>query len=75
MKKQEELTCKELNALWKIAQKTIYGFEGRKPFERRWNDEEDFPDIAIWSLEAAMTEAYRLGQKNATKALKDATKA
>ena len=75
MKNEKDLSRREINALWKITQKNIYGFEGRKAFERRWNDEEDFPEVSIWGLEGAMKEAYRLGLKNGEKRAKENTKA
>ena len=67
MKKQEEISRRESSAILKIAMKNIYTMKERGSFERRWNDEEDFLDIAVWGLEAALTEAYLLGRKNGAK--------
>ena len=34
--------------------------EERGGIERRWNDEQDFPEIAIWSIEEMLIAAYNL---------------
>ena len=65
MKNKNPLTQKEQEALLKIAMENIYDMKQRGTFEARYKDDEDFLDIAVWSLEVAMTEAYLLGRKNA----------
>lgn len=62
MKKHQELTKKEQDALLAIAKRCIVSMEIRGDFERRWNDSEDFFEISVSALEVAMTEAYRLGK-------------
>lgn len=39
--------------------------EERGGIERRWSDEQDFPEIAIWSIEEMLIAAYNLGRKDA----------
>lgn len=67
MKKQEKISRRERNALLKIAMKNIYTMELRGDFEYRMNDEEDFLDVSVGSLETALTEAYLLGKRNGEK--------
>lgn len=35
--------------------------------ERRWSDDLDFHDCAVWCIEQALEEAYELGLKEGTK--------
>ena len=46
-----------------VAKKHIYGVKGRGDLEARYHDAEDFLDIAVWCLKAALEEAYELGLK------------
>lgn len=46
-----------------IAKKHIYGVKDRGDLEPRYHDAEDFLDIAVWCLKAALEEAYELGLK------------
>lgn len=55
----------DLKKLVKIAQKNILTMKDRKGFERRYNDSEDFLDIAIWELENALVASYELGKRDA----------
>lgn len=57
------MTKKELNALAKIAKKTIVPMENRTDLERHFNGDEDFLEIAIWELKDVLIEAYKLGKK------------
>ena len=57
------MTKKELNALTKIAKKTIVPMKSRTDLERHFNGDEDFLEIAIRELEDALIEAYKLGKK------------
>ena len=57
-----------MKALLRIAMRNFYRMKERGTFEARYRDDDDFFEIAVWSLEEAMTEAYLLGKKNATKA-------
>lgn len=52
----------ELNALLKIAQNSIVNMENRTDLERHYSDDEDFIDVAVWELKAALTAAYELGK-------------
>lgn len=54
----------ELKKLLKIAQKEITTMENRKDLKQHYSDEEDFLDIAVWELEAALKAAYELGKKS-----------
>lgn len=58
-----KMTKKELNALTKIAKKTIVPMENRTDLERHFNGDEDFLEIAIWELKDALIEAYKFGKK------------
>ena len=62
------LTKKEQKALLRIAMRNIPSMKDRGTFEATYRDDDDFFELAVWSLEVAMTEAYLLGKKNATKA-------
>ena len=67
MSNRNPLTKKEQKALLKIAMDNICDMKERGTFEERYRDDDDFFEIAVWSLEVVMTEAYLLGKKNATK--------
>jgi len=56
------MTKKELNALVKIAKKNLVYMENRADLESHWSDDEDFLDVAVWELKAALIEAYELGK-------------
>lgn len=56
------MTKKELNALVKIATKNLVYMENRADLESHWSDDEDFLDVAVWELKAALIEAYELGK-------------
>lgn len=59
------MTKNELNKeLTNIAKENIIGFS---TFERRFSDSYDFIEVAVWSLERAMKEAYELGLKEGRK--------
>lgn len=59
------MTEKKLNQeLTNIAKEHIIGFE---TFEQRWSDSLDFIETSVWSLEAALKEAYELGLKEGRK--------
>lgn len=64
-----QITDKELAKLVKIAEKHIPALEGRGTLEAKNADEADFFETAVWSLKAALIEAYKLGKKagNTTK--------
>ena len=61
------MTSKELKKLVKIAEKNIPSLEGRGTLETHHSDSEDFYDISVWCLKAALIEAYELGKKEAQK--------
>ena len=61
------ISKKELEALEKIAMAASYTLKERGGIDTRNNDEEDFPEIGINSLQTMLEEAYRLGKANATK--------
>lgn len=60
------MTKAEQNLILTIAKKYIYEIETRGDMKTRWNDEEDFIDTSVMSIEAALEAAYEAG-KNANK--------
>lgn len=48
----------------KIAKKHFYSIEVRGDLNSRYNDCEDFVEIAVWNIEAALLEAYNAGRKS-----------
>lgn len=53
--------------LLEIAKKHFYPVEERGTLETRDNDHEDFFEVSVWSLKAALEEAYKLGKKEGAK--------
>ena len=53
--------------LLKIAMKHFPAVEDRKSLATRDNDHEDFFEVSIWSLKAALEEAYKAGLKEGEK--------
>ena len=51
-----------------LAAQCMVTIEGRGGLEYRGNDEEDFVDVSVGSIEAALQMAYELGLKNAKEA-------
>ena len=62
---KQEISKKTMKALEKIAMEKSSVLEERGGIERRWSDEQDFPEIAIWSIEEMLIAAYNLGRKDA----------
>lgn len=62
---RQEISKKTMKALEKIAMEKSSVLEERGGIERRWSDELDFPEIAIWSIEEMLIAAYNLGRKDA----------
>lgn len=56
------MTEKQTSELLRVARETILAMENRTDLERRFSDEEDFLDIAVWELKAALTAAFELGE-------------
>ena len=52
----------EIKKLVEIAKKNHLIPENRKNFEQQHSDSLDFSDCAVWSIEAALIEAYELGR-------------
>ena len=50
--------------IYNIAKKHIYGLPERGDLKAHNSDREDFLDIAVWSLEAALIAAYEQGRKD-----------
>lgn len=59
------MTQTNLKKLVKIAEKNIPELEGRGDLEARYSDDKDFFETSVWSLKAALIEAYELGKKEA----------
>ena len=57
------LTKRQQRKVLTVAKKHIYGVKDRGDLEARYCDSEDFLDIAVWCLKAALEEAYELGLK------------
>ena len=53
--------------LIKIAKKNFYAVEERGNLETRDNDHEDFFEVSVWGLKAALEEAYKAGVKSKLK--------
>ena len=47
---KQEISKATLKALEKIAMQESAAIEGRGGLERKWNDTEDFPEVAVWSI-------------------------
>lgn len=57
------ISKKAQRKLLTIAKKHFYGVKERGDLETRYCDDDDFLDIAVWCLKAALEEAYELGLK------------
>lgn len=57
-------------SLYKIAEKNLLAVEERGNLETRYNDSEDFLDVAVWTLQKMLEEAYELGKKQGEKQCK-----
>ena len=64
MTKLNKKTMKELE---RIAMKASLSLQQRGGIDGRMNDEEDFPEISIYSIQAMLEEAYNLGRKDGHK--------
>ena len=53
--------------LLNIAKEFSYTVEMRGDLDSRMNDEEDFIDIAVWTLQEMLERAYQLGLSDARK--------
>ena len=53
--------------LLNIAKELSYAVEMRGDLDSRMNDEEDFIDIAVWTLQEMLERAYQLGLSDARK--------
>lgn len=56
------MTEKEKQQLIEVAKKHMYEVQRRGNLESRGADSEDFIEVSVWSLEAALLEAYQLGR-------------
>lgn len=61
---EKKMTKKEKAQILEMAKKEIYTVEKRGDLEQRGNDEDDFIEVGVYSLERALHQAYELG-KNA----------
>ncbi len=60
----KRLSKKEMEKLVGIAKKHIYPVEARGDLETRGSDGEDFLEVSVRGIKAALEEAYRLGKEN-----------
>ena len=51
--------------LLEIAKENMYAVQERGDLETRHSDGEDFLDISVWGLKAALEAAYELGRQEA----------
>lgn len=51
--------------LLEIAKENMYAVQERGDLETRHSDSEDFLDISVWGLKAALEAAYELGRQEA----------
>ena len=59
-----KMTKKEAKKIEEIAKQYIYAIEARGGLEARNNDDEDFFETSVWSLEAALKAAYEAGKNS-----------
>ena len=64
------ISKKTLRALEQIAMKASYSLDCRGGIDGRNNDEEDFPEIGICSLQEMLEQAYLMGKADGAKAKK-----
>ena len=62
-----KLTEKENAKLLKIAMEHFSAVEDRKSLSTKDNDHEDFFEVSVWGLKAALEEAYKSGMKEGIK--------
>ena len=60
-------TKEEQNLAYTMAAKYIAAVESRGDLQVRGYDSADFIEVAVWEIEAAITEAYRIGLADANK--------
>ena len=58
------MTKKEAKQIEEIAKKYIYAIEERGGLEEKGNDEDDFFETSVWSLEAALKAAFEAGKNS-----------
>ena len=63
---KKQISKKELEKLYEIAEKHIPELRGRGNLETKCNDSDDFFETAVWSLRYALIAAYKLGQSAAS---------
>ena len=62
--KKQTLTRKQQKALLDIAKRLMVEVENRGDLEARGCDSEDFIEVSVWGLEAALKDAYEAGCKS-----------
>lgn len=60
----KKLTTAEEKKLAALAEKFIPELEGRGDLKEHKNDDEDFFETSVWSLEALIAAAYELGRNS-----------
>ena len=63
---KKQISKKELEKLYEIAENHIPELRGRGNLDTKNNDSDDFFETAVWSLKDALIEAYKLGQSAAS---------
>lgn len=53
--------------LFEIAARNIYAVEQRGDLDQRYRDDDDFLDVAVWTLRKMLEEAYELGKQDGDK--------
>lgn len=59
---ETKISKKVEKQLLEIAKRNSATIEERGSLERRYSDSEDFLDIAVWSIQQMLEEAYELGR-------------
>ena len=60
----KKISRKTEKALEKIAMSADYTLECRGGIDTRNNDEEDFPEVSVWTLRKMLQQAYLLGRSD-----------
>ena len=60
-------SAETLKKLERIAMNSDINLERRGGIDSRWNDDEDFPTVSIWAIQAMLERAYRLGKEDGEK--------
>lgn len=60
--KKQRISKREYAAILEIAKRNSFLIEERGDLKTRSSDEEDFLDMAVWSIEEMLIQVYELGK-------------